>query len=118
MLARELQDIAQSVGDVASAVRDRGDHAVVVNVPEQPPAAVVVNLPEQWPIVVNVPEQPPAAVVVNLPEQPPAAPPNVNVESKVYVEPQPLAAYAVTVTRRDDNGFIAEFLIEPIGRVP
>lgn len=114
VIAVELQDLAQSVDEVAAAIRAKAETAVIVNVPEQPPANIAVNVPQaQAPtVIVNVPEQAPAlAPTVNV------AAPHVQVDPTLVVERATPTAYAVTITRRDDRGFISEFVIEPIQSV-
>lgn len=112
LIAGHIQDLASSVDGVAQALKDA-----------PPPSPIVVNVPElaSTPIVVNValPELPPAAVTVNVPQA--AAPevnvsaPNVAIQSDVHVPPVVPNAYEVRITERDPNGFIAAFIISPIG---
>ena len=119
LVAREIQDLATAVGDVAGAVRARPE--AVVNVPAAPAPTVTVNLPEQAPPVVNVtaPEAP--APVVNV--QPASAegrvenvvqPAAVSVEPQIFVEPPRPQSYVVEITERDPAGFIRQFVIAPI----
>lgn len=108
LIAAELQDLASSVDEVASALRERETSpstSVVVNVPEQPAPQVVVNVPEQ-----PAPQQQAPVVNVTVPV------PTVRVESatpSVNVLPQKPSAYEVRITERDASGFIKAFVILP-----
>ena len=104
-IAGHLQDVVRGLGDVEHAVRSQPQprvdvpaNVVVVNVPGardekalEPAPPPVVNVTVPVPIV-NVA---PAAVTVDV-----AAPTPV--------------AYRVTVTDRDDQGFIRSFVVAPI----
>ncbi len=104
-IAGHLQDVVRGLGDVEHAVRSQPQprvdvpaNVVVVNVPGardekalEPAPPPVVNVTVPVPIV-NVA---PAAVTVDV-----AAPAPV--------------AYRVTVTDRDDQGFIRSFVVAPI----
>jgi hypothetical protein len=71
-------------------------------VPEAAPASVTVQIPEAEP----------PAVTVNVPEFPA---PLVTVSPEIIVEPPVARAYEVRITERDDDGFIAAFVITPRG---
>lgn len=104
-IAGHLQDVVRGLGDVEHAVRSQPQprvdvpaNVVVVNVPgvrdekaldPAPPPVVNVTVPVP---IVNVA---PAAVTVDVAAAKPVA-------------------YRVTVTDRDDQGFIRSFVVAPI----
>jgi hypothetical protein len=109
LVAQEIQDLATSVGEVATALRER-DPQIQVNVPALAPPTVNVNVPEPLPVEppvvnVNVPQQ--AAPVVNV------APANVQVKPQITLLPALPTSYSVRITERDANGFISAFIITP-----
>lgn len=112
LVAQEIQDLASAVGEVAQTLRDQPKPVVNVSVPEQPAPIVNVNVPETPPVappqvVVNVPEAP--APIVNVTS------PAVQVSPEVMLIPPLPATYRVRITGRDENGFISEFVITPVG---
>jgi hypothetical protein len=126
LIATEIQDLASSVGDVASAIKGRPETQVTVNVPEQAAPQINVQVPQQPAPTVEV--NVPAPVVnlepqvnVQLPTQ--AAPrvdvnvpaPIVNIDSPVYVAAAEARSYDVRVTERDRQGLIVSFVISPRG---
>jgi hypothetical protein len=106
LVAREIQDLTTSVGEVADAIRKQ-ESQFTVNVPEAPPPNVVVNVPEAAPpsVVVNVPEQ--QAPVVNV------AAAEVAFSPKIVLPQSMPNSYEVEVTERDGNGYIRKFVITP-----
>jgi len=115
LVAREIQDLATAVGDVAGAVRDRQPveinvpaplaPEIIINVPAAVPPLVEVNLPAP---VVNIEPQSAPKIEVNLPA------PVVNIDSQVNVPPAPPSAYEVRIIERDLQGNILSFLISPV----
>lgn len=103
-IAGHLQDVVRGLGDVEHAVRSQPQPRVDV-----PANVVVVNVPgardekalEQAPPIVNVTVPVP---IVNV------APAAVTVD----VAAAKPVAYRVTVTDRDDQGFIRSFVVAPI----
>lgn len=112
-IVSEIQDLARAVDETTRAVKSLPAPQVQVAAPQ---VQVDVAAPE---VKVALPEM----VVHNNIPIPAAAPPVVNVAgARVSIHPdiyvkQTAApnAYRVTVTRRDPEGFIEEFLIVPIG---
>jgi len=106
LVAREIQDLTTSVGEVADAIRKQ-ESQFIVNVPEAPPASVIVNVPETAPpsVVVNVPEQ--KAPVVNV------AAAEVAFNPKIMLPEHLPNSYEVEITDRDENGYIRKFVITP-----
>ena len=105
LIATEIQDLASSVGDVASAITKRPAAQVTVNVPEQAAPQVNVQVPQQAAPTVDVTVPAP---VVNVSPSPVSVTPQINVEA---AEPQ---AYEVTITERDREGLIRRFVIQPV----
>lgn len=102
LVASEIQDLANAVGEVAAAVRKA----------QTPEVHVALQTPD---LVVHVPPTPPAEVHVTVPVPVVnVAAPEVTVESTVNVPRAAPTAYVVNVTKRDTNGFISEFLITPL----
>ncbi|HOW49370.1 MAG TPA: hypothetical protein PLB26_17150 [Rubrivivax sp.] len=117
LIATEIQDLASSVGDVASAIAKHPPTQVTVNVPEQAAPQVNVNVPAQEPARVDV-KLPPPIVNVNVPEQQApvvnVSPSPVSVSPQINVEAAEPQAYEVMVTERDRDGLIRRFVIQPV----
>ncbi len=107
-LAGHLQDVVRGLGDVEHAVRTAPQPNI-----DLPANVVVVNVPGLQPQqeAKAVEPQPPPTVNVTVPV------PVVHVAAPVVdiaVPPAPAQRWRVTVTSRDDQGLIEEFVIEPI----
>ncbi len=110
LIAKELQDLAVAVMQAASVLESRAAAQVVVNVPESPVPVVHVaerEIPAPT-VTVNVPE-----TVVNVRAPDPVAPAVTVAPNIVIPAPEP-ATYVVTVTSRDQDGFIQEFIVRPM----
>lgn len=106
-LAGHLQDVVRGLGDVEHAVRTAPQPQI-----DLPANVVVVNVPGPMQREEKAAEPaPPPIVNVTVPV------PVVHVAAPVVeiaVPPAPAQRWRVTVTSRDDQGLIEEFLIEPI----
>lgn len=105
LVAGEIQDLAQSVSEVAEAIKAKKEQQLHLELP-----APVLNVvtPEQPAPIVNVPQGPAPEVTVNVDPTP------VKVEAKIDVKRAEPVGYIVRITERDPSGYIAKFVIEPI----
>lgn len=108
IVAGQIADVAQSIDDVALAIRGLPAPIVNVDLPSTFSPNVNVSMPEQAAptVVVEIPPQ--NTPIVNV------AAPDVTVQSNINVPPTEPVAYEVTVTQRDVNGMISKFVISPI----